>query len=368
MKLKHIIWTVIIVGFGSLIVYRIVKNSGNKEKGAMGGGGGGGRPGAGPGGGPPMRVNGVVIAPKPFDNNLTVTGSIDPNEQVVIRSEVPGIIRAIYFKEGSPVRRGQVLFKIDDSELRAQLSQANTRQNLAAENERRARLLLDKEAISREEYDIASADYRTARAQTQLIRAQLAKTVIVAPFNGKVGLRNVSIGEYLTPTTAVTTLVNLNPVKITFSVPEKYSSQVKVNTELELTISGSPKQYRAIVYAIEPRIEAASRTLQLRARAENPDNALIPGSFANINLPLARIEEAILVPSQAIVPVQGGKKVFITDGAGKAKEVMIQSSTRTEKDVLVTSGIKAGDTVLTTGIMSLKDGSPVKVSTGAKKK
>lgn len=355
MKLKHIIYTVLIIGFASLIAYRITKNTKAKEaSGAKGSGGASQRA---------MSVSGVVINPTNFANYLTVTGSINANEEVRIISEVSGIIKGIYFSEGSNVRKGQTLVKIDDSELRAQLAQATTRQNLAAENERRARLLLQKEAISREEYDIASADFRTAKAQTQLIRAQIGKTVISAPFSGRIGLRAVSAGEYVTPSMPVANLVNINPVKITFSVPEKYSNQVRVGTSIGFTVAGSTQKFTARVYAIEPRIESATRTLQLRARADNSSGMLIPGSFASISLPLSTIENAILVPTEAIIPVQDGKKVFITDN-GKAKEVMVETSTRTEKEILITSGLKAGDTVLTTGIMTLKEGSKVKVNTG----
>ena len=361
MKIKYIIYTVLALGFVSLILYRI---SENHKIAGPGSSGKGGR--AGGGDQRPMSVNGIVVSPVSFENSLTVTGSIDANEEVRIISEVPGIIKGIYFNEGSNVRRGQTLVKIDDSELRAQLAQANTKQNLAAENERRARLLLQKEAISREEYDIASADFRTAKAQSQLIRAQLAKTVVSAPFSGRIGLRSVSVGEYVTPSMPITNLVSLNPVKITFSVPEKYSGKVKAGATINFSVAGSAQTYTARVYAIEPRIEAATRTLQLRAKADNPGGVLIPGSFASISLPLATIEDAILIPTEAIIPVQDGKKVFVTD-SGKAKEVMVQTSTRTEKEILVTSGLKAGDTVLTTGIMSLKDGSKVKVNTGNRK-
>jgi len=359
MKLRTVIYTLLIVGFCSLVAYRIIKGNGAKEK---GGAMGGGKPGGPGGAAKPMRVNGIVIVPKKFDNTLQVTGTIEPNEQVQVRSEISGLVRGIYFKEGSNVQRGQTLLTIDDAELRAQLSQALTRQNLAAENERRAGLLLKKEAISREEYDAALAELRSLRSQTQLVRAQLAKTVIKAPFNGKIGLRAISVGEYLTPTTTVANLVNTNPVKITFSVPEKYSRSVKLNTSVSFTVAGSTQKYTAKVYAIEPQIETTTRTLQLRARAENPSGVLVPGLFATVELPLATIEDAILVPTEAIVPVQEGKKVFVTD-SGKAKEVMVETATRTAKEILVTSGLKPGDTVLTSGLMSLKPDAPVKVNT-----
>ncbi|RNI31053.1 efflux RND transporter periplasmic adaptor subunit [Rufibacter latericius] len=362
MKIKHIVYALLILGFGALVYYRI---SSNKEAngGGPGGAGGAGRGPGGPGGAgaPTMRVSGIVATPKEFANSLSVTGSIEANEQIEVRGQVSGLVRGIYFTEGGNVRKGQVLVKIDDSELRAQLAQAQTRQTLAAENERRARLLLEKEAISREEYDVARAELKTAQAQIQLVRAQLAKTSITAPFAGKVGLRAVSSGSYLSPETVVTNLVSINPIKITFAVPEKYAGQVKLNTELTFTVAGTNEKYTAKVYAIEPSIAAATRTLQLRARADNSSGKLMPGSFANIQLPLTVIPDALLIPTQAVVPVQNGKKVFITEN-GKAKEVMIETSTRTEKDLLVTSGLSAGDTVLTTGVMSLKAGSPVKVA------
>jgi membrane fusion protein (multidrug efflux system) len=367
MKIKYLVFALLLIGFGSLVYYRISKN---KEVSASGSGpGGGGRGPGGPGGkggGMAMRVNGIVVEPREFTNTLALTGSIEANEQVEIRGQVSGLVRSITFQEGSPVKKGQVLVKIDDTELRAQLSEALTRQSLAAENERRASLLLKKEAISREEYDVARAELKSAQAQTQLVRAQLSKTSVIAPFPGRIGLRNISVGEYLIPTTVVANLVSTDPVKITFAVPEKYASQVKANSQLLFTVAGSDTRYKAVVYAVEPGIEAATRTLQLRARAANPSGALRPGSFANIELPLATIADALLVPSQAIIPIQNGKKVFVSQD-GKAKEVLVETSTRTEQDVLVISGLQAGDTVLTTGIMTLKEGAPVKVNTGGPK-
>lgn len=362
MKIKYIVYTLLILGFGALVAYRIMQN---KSEGAGGPGGGGGKGPGGPGGMPAMRVNGMVVQPQNFSNTLSVTGSIDANEQIQIRSQVSGLVKSISFQEGNKVSKGQVLVKIDDSELRAQLAQARTHQSLAAENERRAGLLLNKEAISREEYDVARADLKSAQAQSQLIQAQLAKTTIRAPFSGRIGLRNISEGSFISPETVIANLVSIDPLKITFSVPEKYATQVKEKTTLNFTVSGTDKKYTATVYAIEPGIEASSRTLQLRARAANEKGDLMPGSFANIELPLTVIEGALLVPSEAVIPVQNGKKVFVSK-AGKATEVMIETSTRTEKDVLVTSGLQPGDTVLTTGIMTLKEGTPVKVAVGKK--
>lgn len=354
MKKRYIIYAILIIVLASLVAYRIIKNNSRKEKSARSTFSSGGTM-------PPMRVNGVVVKPQNFANSISVSGTIEANEQVDIRAEVPGIVTSIRFQEGSNVKKGQLLLKINDRELKAQLSQALTKQKLAEGTEYRAEMLLKKEAISKEEYDIALADLQTARAQTQLIRAQLSKTSVTAPFSGRIGLRSISTGEYITPATAVARLVNLNPVKVSFSIPEKYAGSVKVNTELTFNISGSAKVYSGRVYAIEPGIEASTRTLQFRARSANPNGELLPGTFAKINLPLSTVTDAILIPTEAIIPIQNGKKVFVTD-SGKAKEVVVETSTRTDKDVLIISGLTAGDTVLTTGIMALKSGTPVKVS------
>jgi len=352
MKLKTLLLTLVIILFVGFIGYRIKSNADkassntSKQNGDKK---------------PSVKVNGIVVSEEKFSNIISVSGSIDANEQVEIRSEVSGIVENIYFKEGTNVTKGQTLFKVNDIELRAQLAQAVTRKNLAGENERRAKLLLEKEAISQEEYDIASAEYRSLQSQTQLIQAQIGKTAIKAPFSGKIGLRNISLGTYLTPTTVVTNLVSASEVKITFSIPEKYASEIKVNNEIEFTVSGSNEIFKASIYAIEPSIDVTTRTLLVRAKANNKEGKLFPGTYANVKLPLNAIEKAILIPTEAIIPIQNGKKVFISTH-GKVKEVKIETGTRTEESILVTQGLKAGDTVITSGIMSLKPETAVQVT------
>jgi len=349
MKLKHVIYTLLILGMGGFIAYRINQNnkkdSESKDKNGKG---------------KATTVSALIVKPKSFDNILSLSGSIEANEQVDIRSEVSGIVENINFQEGSNVTKGQILFKVNDIELRAQLGQAKTKENLAFENERRAKLLLQKEAISQEEYDIARADLKSAQAQSQLISAQIGKTSIKAPFAGKIGLRSISPGTYITPSVLVAKLVNTAKLKITFSIPEKYASQIKMNSNLSFTVSGSTTKYTATVYAIEPAIETTTRTLQIRAIAENKDGSLFPGTYANVELPLAIIKDAIVVPTEAIVPIQGGKKVYIAN-KGKAKEVKVDTATRTDASILVLSGLKTGDTLITSGVMSLKDEAKIKV-------
>lgn len=349
MKIKHIVYTLLIIGFGAFIAYRITSNNAKNDKSKDK-----------DGKGKAMTVSGIVLKTETFDNNLSLSGSIEANEQVEIRSEISGIVEGIYFKEGSNVAKGQLLFKVNDVELRAQLQQAKTKQGLASENERRAKLLLAKEAISQEEYDVARADFKLAQSQVQLIDAQIAKTSVRAPFSGKIGLRSISPGTYITPSLLVAKLVNINQLKITFSIPEKYANQVKSNTNLSFTVAGSTEKYQAKVYAIEPEVEISTRTLQVRALAENKNGKLLPGTFANVELPLDIIKDAIVVPSESIIPIQDGKKVLISKN-GKVKEIKVETATRTDASILVLSGLKAGDTLLTTGVMSLKEDDDVKV-------
>ena len=349
MKIKYFIYAIIILGIGAFITYRIVGNKSETanpkvkdEKGKM------------------MIVDGIVAKTQIFNNYLSLSGSIEANEQVEIRSEVSGIVESINFQEGSFVSKGQLLFKVNDSELRAQLRQASTKQGLASENERRASLLLKKEAISQEEYDISVADFKSSQSQSQLIQAQIAKTSIRAPFSGKIGLRSISPGTYITPTVLVANLVNISKLKITFSIPEKYATQIKKNSNLTFTVTGSNTKYSAKIYAIEPSVDANTRTLQVRAVTEKSDGLLLAGTYANVELPLAIINDAIIIPSEAIVPIQNGKKVFISSN-GTAKEVKIETSTRTDASILVLAGLKAGDTIITSGVLSLKPDTKIKV-------
>jgi membrane fusion protein (multidrug efflux system) len=349
MKIKYFVYGILIVSFGALISYRIIENKEDSEADKNKSGKS-----------KAMRLGGIVVKLETFDNILSLSGSIEANEQVEIRSEVSGLVESINFQEGGNVSKGQLLFKVNDRELIAQLSQANTKESLASENERRAKLLLQKEAISQEEYDVASAEYASMKAQSQLIKAQIAKTAVRAPFSGKIGLRSISVGTYITPAILVANLVNIGKLKITFSIPEKYANQIKNNTVLRFRVSGSTEKYSAKIYAIEPSVEVSTRTLQVRAIAENKDGKLLPGTFADVELPLDVIIGAIVIPTQAVIPVQNGKKVFISD-FGKAKEVMVETATRTDASLLILSGLKAGDTVITSGVMALKNETPVKV-------
>jgi membrane fusion protein (multidrug efflux system) len=353
MKLKYIIYTLIIIGIAYLVYYRISANEKVAES-------GGGRSKGGPAA-PSLSVNGIVVNTGTFSNDLGITGTIEANESIALQSEVAGLVTGIYFKEGSNVSKGALLVKINDRDIQAQLQQALTKEKLSATNENRAKQLLEKGAISQEEFDTALADLLSLKAQTQLIRAQLAKTSIYAPFSGKIGLRSISSGEYITPTKVIAKLMSINPIKISFSIPEKYAGQIQINSPISFRTSSSSKLYSGKVFAIEPGINTQTRTLQIKALAPNPNMELLPGAFAKIELSLNSLQNAILIPNEAVIPVLKGKTVYISKN-GKAQQVAVEAGTRTAEDIVITSGLKVGDTVLTTGAMALKPDAPVKVT------
>lgn len=348
MKKRYILYIIIIGGIIALITYRAISNKkinnkANDRKVSSA-----------------MSVEGTVLAPQQFDDNLSLSGTLEANEDIDIRSEVSGVVESINFEEGSKVSKGEVLFRVNDIELRAQLSKVRTSQQLASENQRRAKLLLEKQAISQEEFDISNADFESSKAESQLIAAQLSKTTVRAPFSGTIGLRSISKGTYVTPTTPVAKLVNTSQLKITFSIPEKYASQMKVGNTLSFTTSDSKEVHTATIYAIEPQIDIATRTLKLRAIVDNKEGKLYPGTFANVSLPLETVNDALLVPTEALIPIQNGKVIFVSEN-GKAKQIEVETGTRTDSMVRILSGIKAGDTILTSGVMSLKNGTSVTV-------
>ncbi len=348
MKIKYIVYTLLILGLSGLVAFRILTNSeqGNSDTKINDS---------------VTTVSGMVVTPEKFEDYLSLSGSLEANEQIDLHSEISGVVESINFEEGQKVKKGQVLFRVNDIELRAQLSQTQTAQKLAGENERRAKLLLDKQAISQQEYEISSADFQSSQAQSQLMAAQLSKTVVRAPFSGTIGLREISKGTYVTPLTAIAKLVNTDQLKITFAIPEKYASQVSIGNTLTFTVSGSDEKHTATIYAIEPEIELATRTLRMRAIAENNDGKLYPGMFSSVRLPLEIVSDALMVPSEALIPIQNGKMIFIAEG-GRAKEIVVSTGARTSKSVRVLSGLKPGDTILTYGVMSLKNGTPIKVN------
>ncbi|RVU01331.1 efflux RND transporter periplasmic adaptor subunit [Mucilaginibacter limnophilus] len=310
--------------------------------------------------GGPVPVNILLVRDTALSTTIDITGTISANEQVNLVSQASGTITGIYFNEGSRVKKGQLLVKVYSQDLQASLAQNEYQVALAKQNEYRNRVLYEKEAVSKQEYETSLASLNSLKAQSAAIRAQITRTEIRAPFSGTVGLRNVSPGGYLSPSSPVATLVNIDPAKITFSVPEKYLSLIKDGSKVNFIIESSRKTFTATVYAIEPSIDVNSRTITVRARAANPDGLLTAGSFAKISLALEEIPRTIMVPTQSVIPDIKNNNVFVLD-SGMAMQRQVKIGLRTDKQIEIVEGLKEGDSVITSGIIQLRPRVPVKV-------
>ena len=212
----------------------------------------------------------TVVSPTRLDDLVNSNGTILPNEEVEVRSEISGRIVTLNIREGDRVRKGTTLLRINDEDLQARLKKLGFNKKLAEDNEARQKKLLDKEAISQREYDIAVNSVNTISADIEDLAAQIQKMTLKAPFDGTIGFRFVSLGSYISPTTKIATLTNTNPAKIEFAVPAKYSSIVRKGGKIEFKVESSEQNYVGTVYAIDPKIDPDTRTLQIRAIAPNP--------------------------------------------------------------------------------------------------
>jgi membrane fusion protein, multidrug efflux system len=319
----------------------------------------GGRGGRGPGG--PTQVRIAVLQSERLADRITSVGTVLPNERVDVRSEISGRVRSIQFKEGERVAKGALLLKIDDSELRAQQSRARSQLTIAQKEAQRLQELYDQRGASQRELDNAINNLGVAKAELELIEAQLYKTDIRAPFAGVVGLRSVSEGGYVTPTTPITTLLQDRPVKVDFTVPERFAASVSTGDVVRFTVEGSTREFEATVYALESLIDQATRTMGVRASSPNADGALVPGAFAQVEVLLPE-RDAVTVPSFALVPELRGQKVFLYRG-GMAEARPVETGLRTEDRVEITEGLSPGDSLITSGLLQLKPGAPVTIAT-----
>jgi membrane fusion protein (multidrug efflux system) len=308
-----------------------------------------------------LNVEAVIARPRRVDNKISVTGSVLANESVEITSEISGKIIGIHFQEGQEVKKGELLVSLNDDELKAQLEKLQYTQKLYRDTEFRQRKLLEREAISQEEYEQAITVVKTNTADIKIIEAQLAKTKITAPFDGVIGLRMVSLGAYVTSSQIISSLYSINPAKVEFSIPSKYSSMVSGGMPISFTTDGSAEIFKGNVYALEPQIEVRTRTLKLKAISPNPQSHLLPGQFARIELILQTLENAIMLPTESVIPELDGHKVFLKKD-GKVNPVSVEVGIRTDREIQILSGVKEADTVLTSGSLQVRPGQPITVT------
>jgi membrane fusion protein (multidrug efflux system) len=307
-----------------------------------------------------IKADAFVVKEQILDNEIKTIGTIKANEEVELKSEVSRKVVGIYFKEGTFVSRGKVLFKLDSSDLIAQLRKQQVDEQLAIDQRDREKMLIDKGLTPAETYETIEANLQRVRADMEITRVNISKTNITAPFSGIIGLRNVSMGAYVSPNVVLATIQDVSKIKIDFSIPEKYSPMFKVGQELDFTVEGIPGNFKASVYAYEPKVENNTRTLVLRAVCTNPGKKLLPGNFANVSLKLSTENNAILIPTEALVPKLKGQSIILYK-AGTAKFVDVEIGERTEDKIQITSGLSPGDTILTNNILRLKPDMKVKI-------
>lgn len=294
-----------------------------------------------------------------LDNIIATYGSILPNEEIELRSEIAGKIESINFKEGGKVAKGQLLVQIDDSELQPNLQKLNVQLKIAQDEFSRKKQLLDIQGISKEEYEAAELKVATLQADIYLVEAQIRNSKIIAPFSGTVGLRQVSPGAFVSVGGMVAKLVQSDPVKIEFAIPELFARQIAPDAQIQFKLAGSDKSYTAKVYALDPSINPTTRSLKVRAMADNKDGSLIPGAYAELTITLEKIENGLLVPALAVTQDIKGQKLFVIKN-GQAETKFVKTGIQKDDFVQIAEGLEAGDTVITTSLLSMRDGVAVK--------
>lgn len=353
---KRIFFTVLVIGVAAAGIFWI-RSGGERSAPQKGGAATAGKQNGD--GGAAMPVYTYTVQSRPLQERITATGSIVADEAVELVSEVSGKVVEIAFDEGTRVRQGDVLLKIDPSELAAQAARAHSRVELARVQAMRQRQLVAAGGTSQEAVEVAESEVQVLEAEAALAQAQLAKTEIRAPFDGVIGLRYVSVGSFLNPAARIATLQKIDMIKIEFAIAERHLDRVQIGAEVSVTVAGLPSAFQGEVYAIEPRIDAATRTLRLRARAENPGGKALPGGFATVELPLREIPNALLVPANAIVSGLNEQTIYVVEN-GRAQPRTVRTGLRLAREVQVVSGLEPGAVVITSGQMQLRPGVPVR--------
>lgn len=302
-----------------------------------------------------LNVNAIIIKPQLLKEEIPITGITLPDEEVDLSFESSGKITEINFEEGTYVKKGQLLAKVNDRPLRAQLQRLVSQLKLAEDRVFRQNALLERDAVSKEAYEQVKTELATLNADIDLVEANIQQTELRAPFDGIIGLRQVSVGQFASPSTIVAKLTKVSPLKIEFAIPERYAGDIKPGTDLSFTLEGKLSPFHAKVYARESKIDLETHTLTMRALYPNSNGSIMPGRYASITLTNQEVADALVVPSQAIVPEMGKDKVFRYQN-GKAIPVEITTGIRTEKDVQVLNGLSIGDTIIVSGTLQLRTG------------
>ena len=308
-----------------------------------------------------LPVQGMIIGVQPLTfAHEGMTANILPDEEVDLAFETSGKITRIYFSEDTAVPKGQLLAKINDEPLQAQLKKLEAQLKLSEDRLYRQSELLERDAVSREAYEQAQTNLAMLQADIDLVKANIAQTELRAPFDGVIGFRHVSEGAWVSPSTAVARLVKIQPLKLEFSIPERYMNAVSRGTKVRFSVTELLDTFEAEVYAVSSEINLSTRQLDVKALFLNSRLQLMPGRSAKVDVTLYEHDNALVIPAQAIIPEMGADKVFLYRG-GTAQPVTIETGQRTDATVEVLTGLMPGDTLITTGTLQLRQGLPVRI-------
>jgi membrane fusion protein, multidrug efflux system len=301
----------------------------------------------------PVRVDGFLVQAQTIRESIEAPGTLLPNEETNLQPEVSGRVVALNINEGQVVGKGTLLVKIFDGDLQAQLKKLYVQLATAEKTVERQTELLKINGISQQEVDLSQLQVNTIKADIDIVKTNIAKTELRAPFNGRLGFKNISIGAYITPQTIVAALKQVDKLKIDFTVPEKYSSRIKTGMFINFTIEGNLQKHLAKVMATEPAITENNRSLRVRAVVDVKDKALIPGAFAKVKLQFDEVPNTIMIPTQAVLPQARNKKVVVYRN-GVAVFETVTTGIRDSSMVQIVAGLNTGDTIVTTGLLAIK--------------
>ncbi len=304
----------------------------------------------------PVAVDIIIAANEEFPSSIEVNGSVLSEEMVELHPEVSGRITYLNMPDGATVKAGTMLAKINDADLQAQLQQQKVQFDLAQKTEQRMKKLLAVNGIDQATYDAALSQMNLVDANIKVINAQIDKTVIKAAFSGRLGLRLVSEGAYVTPSTIIGTLQQTDKIKIDFSVPESYENLIGIGKTISVQTAGSKESLTAIISAMEPQINTATRNIKVRAKLES--GSLIPGAFVKVMLD--NKVTGIVVPTNVIIPDAFSNQVVLIK-KGKVVFKNVETGIRTANIVEITKGIEVGDSVIVSGVLFVRPNSKIKI-------
>lgn len=309
-----------------------------------------------------IAVDAYIVQPETLESGITLVGTLLPKEETDIHPEVAGKVVQLSVKEGAWVRQGTLLARIFDGDLRAQLKKLEVQLEIAKKTKERQEELMKIGGISQQDFDLSVLSESTIEADIAILKTDINKTFIRAPFDGKLGFKNISIGAYITPLTVLTTIKQVNELKLDFSVPERYARQATLGKKIHFTTETAPGIHTATIVATETALDQQNRSLSIHARVSNSDNKLRAGGFAQVAFDLAKDKNALMVPTQAIIPEARDKKVIVYKN-GIAKFTIVETGIRDSSKVQIVKGLSVGDTVVISGLLTIRPEGKIILST-----